>query len=83
VTLEKMVGDSSLEGSMVYTDEWRSHDHFTEMGRDHATVCYAIHEWAREDDGICEVHDNTLEGKCTGLRNNFPIFRGVSKKYLH
>ena len=29
-----------------------------------------------------EVHDNTLEGLWTGLRNFLRPFRGVSKKYL-
>ena len=85
VTLERVVGGSSREGAMVYTDEWRSYDHLPEMGRGHATVCHAIGEWARDDDGdgIREVHDNTLEGMWTGLRNHLRIFRGVNKEYLH
>jgi transposase len=84
-TLEGVVGGSSLEGAMVYTDEWRSYDHLPEMGRGHATVCHTIGEWARDDDGdgIREVHDNTLEGMWTGLRNHLRIFRGVNKEYLH
>jgi transposase len=34
-------------------------------------VCHKRKEWARDDDGdgIREVHDNTLEGMRTGLRN--------------
>jgi transposase-like protein len=84
-TLEGVVGGSSREGAMVYTDEWRSYDHLPEMGRGHATVCHTIGEWARDDDGdgIREVHDNTLEGMWTGLRNHLRIFRGVNKEYLH
>ena len=55
------------------------------MGRGHATAGHAIGEWARDDDGdgIREVHDNTLEGMWTGLRNHLRIFRGVNKEYLH
>ena len=55
-----------------------------ELGRDHATVCHSQGEWARDDDGdgIREVHDNTLEGLWTGLRNFLRQFRGVSKHYL-
>lgn len=70
---------------MVYTDEWRGYGRLAEMGRGHATVCHAIGEWARDDDGdgIREVHDNTLEGMWTGLRNYLRIFRGVNKEYLH
>jgi transposase len=84
-TLEGVVGGSTREGAMVYTDEWRSYDHLPEMGRGHATVCHTIGEWARDDDGdgIREVHDNTLEGMWTGLRNHLRIFRGVNKEYLH
>jgi transposase len=84
-TLEGVVGSSTREGAMVYTDEWRSYDHLPEMGRGNATVCHTIGEWARDDDGdgIREVHDNTLEGMWTGLRNHLRIFRGVSKEYLH
>ena len=41
-------------------------------------------EWARDDDGdgVREVHDNTLEGTWTGLRNFLRMFRGVNKRYL-
>ena len=67
------------------TDEWRGHHGLTALGRGHATVCHAEKEWARDDDGdgIREVHDNTLEGLWTGLRNFLRPFRGVSKKYLY
>jgi transposase len=84
-TLERVVGEASREGSMVNTDEWRSYDHLPEMGRGHVTVCHAAGEWARDDDGdgIREVHDNTLEGMWTGLRNHLRLFRGVNKEYLY
>jgi transposase len=84
-TLERVVGGSSREGAMAYTDEWRGYDHLPEIGLGHATVCHAIGEWARDDDGdgIREVHDNTLEGMWTGLRNHLRTFRGVNKEYLH
>lgn len=38
-------------------------------------------EWARDDDedGIREVHSNTIEGFWLGLRNYLRTFRGVSK----
>ena len=47
-------------------------------------MCHSQGEWARDDDGdgIREVHDNTLEGLWTGLRNFLRQFRGVSKHYL-
>ena len=84
-TLEGVVETDTREGAKVNTDEWRGYDHLPEMGRGHATVCHAIGEWARDDDGdgIREVHDNTLEGLWTGLRNFLRLFRGVSKEHLY
>lgn len=35
-----------------------------------------------DEDGIREVHCNTLEGLWTGLRNFLRTFRGVHKKFL-
>jgi transposase len=83
-TLEEEVEGTTLEGTMVNTDEWCGYDHLPERHRRHATVCHAAGEWARDDDGhgIREVHDNTLEGIWTGLRNFLRPFRGVSKWYL-
>ena len=60
--------------------------HSAAMGRSCATVCRAIKEWARDDDGdgIREVHNNTLEGLWTGLRNSLRPFRRVTQfKYIN
>ena len=69
----------------VNTDEWQGYNGLPMMGRDRLTVCHAIKEWARDDDGdgVREVHVNTIEGLWTGLRNFLRTFRGVSKKYLY
>jgi len=83
-TLEEGVECATLEGATVYTDEWRGYGRLPAMKRRHATVRHADREWARDDDGdgVREVHDNTLEGIWTGLRNDLRTFRGVSKHYL-
>ena len=83
-TLEAFVGELARPGAMVYTDESSSYASLDGLGFGHATVCHVAKEWARDDDGdgIREVHDNTLEGIWTGLRNYLRIFRGVSKHYL-
>ena len=68
----------------VNTDEWQGYNGLPAMGRTRPTVCHAIKEWARDDDGgVREVHVNTIEGLWTGLRNFLRMFRGVSKKYLY
>ena len=83
-TLEDGIEGTTLEGATVYTDEWGGYNHLDEMHRVHGTVCHAAGEWARDDDGdgVREVHDNTLEGLWTGLRNFLRMFRGVSKWFL-
>jgi len=84
--LEPRVLAASGDGATVNTDEWGAYDHLHEQGRLHATVCHAPgkREWARDDDGdgIREVHNNTMEGLWTGLRNFLRRFRGMHKKYL-
>ena len=81
-TLGKVVRKATWPGTTVNSDEWRGYNSLPEMGRGHATVCHAKKEWAGDDDGdgVREVHDNTLEGLWTGLRNFLRPFRGVSKK---
>jgi transposase-like protein len=85
--LERVVEDNTAAFSTVYTDEWAAYGRLPELGRGHATVCHAPgrREWARDDDGdgVREVHNNTMEGLWTGLRNFLRTFRGVNKKYLY
>ena len=83
-TLRKIVRKATWPGATVNTDEWRAYAGLAAMGRLHPTVCHNAGEWARDDDGdgIREVHDNTLEGLWTGLRNFLRPFRGVNKEYL-
>jgi transposase-like protein len=85
-TLERVVEDNPAVEAVVYTDEWAAYEHLPELGRGHATVCHTPgqREWARDDDGdgIREVHNNTMEGLWTGLRNFLRPFRGIHKEYL-
>jgi transposase len=85
-TLQPFVEESTAPTAAVSTDEWQAYQRLPETGRHHACVCHTPgqREWARDDDGdgVREVHDNTLEGLWTGLRNFLRPFRGVSKWYL-
>ena len=85
-TLQPFVETHTRPDATVNTDEWRAYNRLPATGRSHATVCHTPgrREWARDDDGdgIREVHDNTLEGIWTGLRNFLRPFRGVSKWFL-
>jgi hypothetical protein len=82
--VDGFVRPATSEGTAVYTDEWRPYASLGAHGRYHATVDHRRSEWARDDDGDGEreVHDNTLEGIWTGLRNSLRPFRGVNKRYL-
>ena len=84
-TLNRVAREATSPPARVNTDEWQGYDGLPAIGRSHATVCHAAHEWARDDDGdgVREVHVNTQEGLWTGLRNFLRTFRGVSKKYLY
>ncbi len=84
-TLRGVVGEATRPGAMVNTDEWGGYNGLPALGRGHVTVCHKAGEWARDDDGdgVREVHDNTLEGLWTGLRNFLRPFRGVNKLYLY
>ncbi len=84
--VESFVTRAARPGAMVFTDEWAAYQHLPATGRGHASVCHTPgqREWARDDDGdgVREVHNNTLEGTWTGLRNFLRPFRGVSKWFL-
>ncbi len=45
---------------------------------------FAYERWteARDDDGIREIHVNTIEGLWRSVRNFLRPFRGVHKKHL-
>jgi len=84
--IEPLVLASTVTNSTVNTDEWDAYKHLSEKDRIHTTVCHTPGKrvWARDDDGdgIREVHNNTMEGIWTGLRNFLRPFRGLHKKYL-
>jgi transposase-like protein len=85
-TWNRFVVALTRPGTMVNTDEWAGYDRLPGWGRGRAAVCHAPgrREWARDDDGdgVREVHNNTLEGFGTGLRNFVRPFRGVHKWFL-
>ena len=85
-TLQPFVEAHTSPHATVNTDEWQAYDRLSATGRGHATVCHTPgrREWARDDDGdgIREVHDTTLEGIGTGVRNFLRPLRGVSTWFL-
>ena len=84
--LEPKVLKATEPGTTVNTDEWGAYNHLVDTDRRHVSVCHVPGHrvWARDDDGdgIREVHNNTIEGIWTGVRNFLRAFRGVNKIYL-
>jgi IS1 family transposase len=66
-------GYTAIEATL-YTDEWRAYE---KVEREHRTVSHGVREWARDDDedGIREVHVNTIEGLWTSVRNFLRTFQ--------
>jgi transposase len=85
-TLEPLIEQHTRADAIVTTDEWAAYHGGAASGRIHQTVCHTPgqRQWARDadGDGIREVHNNTIEGIWTGLRNFLRPFRGVSKWFL-
>ena len=81
--LEELVHGHTAAGCVLYTDEWAGYDG-VDRPRQSCRHTPGSREWARDDDGdgVREVHNNTLEGMWTGLRNFLRTFRGVSKHFL-
>ena len=84
--LEEVVECTTLERTVVNTDEWKGYNGLSRMRRDHVTVDHAgpKSSWARDDDGdgVREVHCHTQEGLWTHVRNFPRRCYGVSKWYL-
>lgn len=78
-TLSAHVHQFTLPTATVYTDGWRGYNH---IQRAREIVLHKDGEWARDADGLYEVHTNTIEGVWTTLRNFLRPFRGVHKKFL-
>lgn len=85
-TLCPLVERFCRPGTTVNTDEWVAYDPLPQRGRRRVKVKHGRPnpEYARDDDndGVREVHCNTMEGIWTGLRNFLRIFRGVNKENL-
>jgi len=83
-TLEELVVSHTQPGATVFTDGSACYQDLPKRGRPHASVNHSQREYARDDDGdgFCEVHDNTMEGLWTGLRNFLRPFRGLNKYFL-
>ena len=61
-TIEPFIKDTIVPGTRVYTDEYSIYARLQCWGYGHKRVNHGRGEFARDDDGFCEVHVNTMEG---------------------
>ena len=83
-TIEPILRSVITPGTLVNTDEYIIYNKLRDWGYEHKTVCHAIGEYARDEDGdgFCEVHVNTIEGFWSLLRSWLRPHRGVSQEKL-
>jgi transposase len=77
-TIQPIITRTIISGSLVYTDEYDIYARLEDWGYGHKSVCHAWGEYARDDDGFCEVHVNTMEGLL--LRSWLRPHRGISQE---
>ena len=82
--VQPLVAAATPPNATIYSDEAGSSAQIGGTGRVHLAVNHSRHEWVQDadGDGRREVHDNTMEGIWTGLRNFLRPFRGIHKRYL-
>jgi hypothetical protein len=81
-TIRPVIEATVAKGALVHTDEYDIYARLEDWGYGHKTVCHARGEYARDEDGFCEVHVNTAEGLWSLLRSWPRPHRGVSQEKL-
>ena len=83
-TIAPIIQKTIRLGSRVFTDEYDIYNRMKQWGYVHATVCHAIGEYARDEDGdgFHEIHVNTIEGFWSLLRSWLRPHRGISQERL-
>ena len=83
-TIEPLIKDTIVPGTLVYTDEYSIYARLQSWGYGHKSVNHGRGEFARDDDGdgFCEVHVNTMEGFWSLLRSWLRPHRGISQEKL-
>ncbi len=68
-TLEPLIKTTVLSGTSIHTDEYGIYGRLNEWGYEHESVNHEAGEYARDDDGFCEIHVITMEGFWSLLRS--------------
>jgi transposase len=84
LTIKPLIQATIAPGTCVYTDEYDIYSRLDQWSYEHKRVCHSSGEYARDDDedGLYEVHVNTMEGFWSLLRSWLRPHRGVSQDKL-
>lgn len=83
-TIRPLVHRLIRRGARIYTDSYCIYRFLSQEGYRHQAVNHGAGEYALDldEDGVCEVHCNTVECTWSWLRQMVRAYRGVSKVYL-
>ena len=81
-TIKPIITAVVAPGVLVHTDEYSICARLPAWGYGHKTVCHGHGEYARDEDGFCEVHVNTMEGFWSLLPSWLRPHRGISQDKL-
>lgn len=83
-TIEPLIKKAIVPGTLIYTDEYNIYGWLEAWGYAHAVVHHGQGEFARDEDqdGLGEVHVNTIEGFWSLLRSWLRPHRGISQEKL-
>jgi transposase len=83
-TIAPLIRRTIAKDTTVYTDEYTIYSRLTGWGYNHRTVCHALGEFARDEDGdgSCEVPVKTIEGFWSLRRSWLRPHRGTSQEKL-
>src|SRR5262249_7975143 len=83
-TIEPLIKDTLVPGTLVYTDEDSMYARLQSWGYRHKRVHHSRWEVARDEggDGFCEVHVKTMEGFWSLFRSWLCPHRGISQEKL-
>jgi len=83
-TIRPVIQSRIAAGTQMMTDEYDIYARLVEWGYAHQSVCHGKGEYAKDEDndGVCEVHVNALEGFWSLLRSWLRPHRGVSQEHL-
>ena len=81
-TIKPIITATIIPGTKVMTDDYDIYAKLLVWGYGHQTVCHSKGEYARDEDGFCEVNVNAIEGFWSLRRSWLRPHRGISQELL-